>query len=991
MVKYGKEYRRLQLDEWKKYYLDYKSLKHKIKEMKQILFKDLKIRSNEERPSLLSIPLVPDDLNDIENAKENENLSSLYKDEKGELLKEFIELLIQEFKKSYTFFTQIEKVLIKKMNTHLYTQTSYSTYSLSELSKEMKSISLTVYLTKCLNGFVNDIMLAIKKILKKFDKNFSCLYGIITPHLILQLLKKKNSELEYMLQFKIIDEITIISQSSIRELKNYFDQNIDNSNADNEKYREEFVQKYNETLRYIEDIEELIYFKAQYKDWTDYIDGRSTIKKGFKYFENDIFNPILSSSYDKDNLLDKFLSTKEAFNEAKNLQNKITPVNRRNMLLIFIHTFFSSSLLTCIFPVLYYYEYIRSLGDEVKIYKEIWFINLFLFFVVSSTYFAQFLSIFFFYNYTSRKKIKFSFLLSYTFIFIGSILYILSIFSKQGHFKVRALVLGFSRVLVGLGSNPMIGKKYITMYSPRYYLPLISKIYLIVELSGFILGPAITALIIYIQLGEHFCVFNCVGYYGTFVSVILFIIYYYFFIPPFDRNFLIFKNTRKEDLNLSKSQSTEPLFDDIEDSQDREFYKLQREKADKKNEKSKLEVTKSDEINIEINDNEPSKHGNNKTINNTAESNIDEDKQNEADDNYYKIMEKAGDMLGQNEIVGNYYNVDTGRYSDLDISNEQIDTINKIIEKLYDYQENSNFTYINMMPRTLDDIILNEQKTFGNLNRNLLIILALLLFNSLIKENLIVHTSYFMLFKIYKDGDIITEADDIHHGEINNTNINNDNFTNKSYIDLNYFIEIVNYYSNINKTNISTDELSDHIYDYTKQKKGDIQLICLITSIELLFQLGAIFFIMPLYKINIIFKKNLIIFLSLGVLLMLPLSFSVFFSHIYLYIIFISVDILIHKIIEIICSCYLVYLIPPKWQYSHIRASSLPIYLMTIGKFCGCIFCMTSYDRSHIEYNHHLLTATAAVIYGIIGLFIYKSRNVRISSLPRIIRQKALE
>ena len=132
MVKYGKEYRRLQLDEWKKYYFDYKSLKHKIKEMKQILFKDLKIRSNEERPSLLSIPLVPDDLNDIENAKENENLTSLYKDEKGELLKEFIELLIQEFKKSYTFFTQIEKVLIKKMNTHLYTQTSYSTYSLSE-------------------------------------------------------------------------------------------------------------------------------------------------------------------------------------------------------------------------------------------------------------------------------------------------------------------------------------------------------------------------------------------------------------------------------------------------------------------------------------------------------------------------------------------------------------------------------------------------------------------------------------------------------------------------------------------------------------------------------------------------------------------------------------------------------------------------------------------------------------------------------------------
>ncbi len=44
MVKYGKEYRKLQLDEWKKYYLNYKLLKQKIKEMKKTLFKELKIK-----------------------------------------------------------------------------------------------------------------------------------------------------------------------------------------------------------------------------------------------------------------------------------------------------------------------------------------------------------------------------------------------------------------------------------------------------------------------------------------------------------------------------------------------------------------------------------------------------------------------------------------------------------------------------------------------------------------------------------------------------------------------------------------------------------------------------------------------------------------------------------------------------------------------------------------------------------------------------------
>ena len=578
MVKFGKEYRKLQLDEWKKYYMDYKGLKRKIKEMKQILFKELR-QSEGARPELLSTPLIPDDLDDIEKAKDNEKLSTVYNDEKGEHLREFIELLIQEFKKSYTFFVGIEKVLIKKMNTHLYTQTSYSTYSLAELSKEMKSLSLTIYLAKCLNGFINDIMMAMKKILKKFDKNFSKLFGIITPHLILQLLTKKNSELEYMLDFKIIDEISTISESNIKELKKYYDQNNEN---DNIEQKEAFIEKYNETLGYIEDIEELTYFKTQYQEWVDFLGGRNTIRKGFKYFENDIFNPILSSSYYRDNLLDKFLTTKEAFKEAENMQNSITKENKRNIILILVQAFFYNSLLSCIFPILYYYEYIRSLDYENGIYNSLWFVNMFLFLVVCPTYFAQYLSIFFFYNYTSRKKIKFSYLLSYIFILLGSILYIFSIFSHQGHFKVRAFILGISRSLIGLGSNPMVGKKYITIYSPRYYLPLISKIYLFVELSGYIIGPCIVALLIFLQFGEFFCLFNCIGYHGAIGSFILFILHSIFFIPPQNENFLIMKNTIKGDINKSFSQTIDKHFEDVEDTQDKEFYRLQKEKSEKK-------------------------------------------------------------------------------------------------------------------------------------------------------------------------------------------------------------------------------------------------------------------------------------------------------------------------------------------------------------------------------------------------------------------------
>ena len=55
-------------------------------------------------------------------------------------------------------------------------------------------------------------------------------------------------------------------------------------------------------------------------------------------------------------------------------------------------------------------------------------------------------------------------------------------------------MLGVSRFLIGLGSNQMQGKRYITLYTPKYYLPLLSKIYLIIELAGFILGPFFTIL-----------------------------------------------------------------------------------------------------------------------------------------------------------------------------------------------------------------------------------------------------------------------------------------------------------------------------------------------------------------------------------------------------------------------------------------------------------------------------------------------------------------
>ena len=64
--------------------------------------------------------------------------------------------------------------------------------------------------------------MALKKILKKFDKKFQRYFGIISPKYILTHLTSQNSDLEYLLQFKLIDESTTICENNLNLLLNFY-------------------------------------------------------------------------------------------------------------------------------------------------------------------------------------------------------------------------------------------------------------------------------------------------------------------------------------------------------------------------------------------------------------------------------------------------------------------------------------------------------------------------------------------------------------------------------------------------------------------------------------------------------------------------------------------------------------------------------------------------------------------------------------------------
>jgi hypothetical protein len=383
MVKYGKEFRKFQVEQWKAFYIDYKLLKQEIKVIKENIEQLKSYREsvqgiNETRSEMQSIRPIKKLSQKLVNGLEVQDLNSLYNLPYGNELKRFINLVDKEFRKSYIFFVNQEKELYKRVNIHCYNNALNKDLIIINIYNQIKEISITMKLAKQLNCFINDNVMALKKILKKFDKKYQRYFGIIAPKYILTHLTSQNSDLEYMLQFKLIDETTTICENNLNILLNLYkrlrgnnvninniENRINDSNANNESNNESkkvinlnnFDNNINnfkkKIYEYLDSIDELTYFKIQYREWFYYAKQNDRlVKNNPKIFENDIYNPVLSSTYHKDSLLEKCISSKNAFREVERSQSPLSHSNNTNLILIYIQAALYNSMITNILPVI---------------------------------------------------------------------------------------------------------------------------------------------------------------------------------------------------------------------------------------------------------------------------------------------------------------------------------------------------------------------------------------------------------------------------------------------------------------------------------------------------------------------------------------------------------------------------------------------------------------------------------------------------------------
>ena len=141
--------------------------------------------------------------------KEIENLD--YCDD----IKIFLYFLTIEVHNVYVFYLSIEKNIFTRVNEHSYSRQKYNKMSKDELIEELSDLTDITYLMYSFYSYIDINIEAIHEILKYFDDHFQILNHDISMHKLFfkKNVNKKESDLKYILSFKIIIESSALIES----------------------------------------------------------------------------------------------------------------------------------------------------------------------------------------------------------------------------------------------------------------------------------------------------------------------------------------------------------------------------------------------------------------------------------------------------------------------------------------------------------------------------------------------------------------------------------------------------------------------------------------------------------------------------------------------------------------------------------------------------------------------------------------------------------
>lgn len=419
----------------------------------------------------------------------SEPLETMLKSNIGNSIKSFLQKLEDEIKKFYKFYAQLERNIYIMLNKHLYNETHYLDFYINSVIEECNNLENLINDILNFSHFINLNLLAIRKILKKFDKSFKLKNNPIAFHYLGKKLSDSSSNLVYILQFKIIDESSALIEKLVLKLEKVYNDKskLIVCKADIEKLLKEPLLKelHLSMLSGVakENIENIVTLKlVKLKKLIEEIDdSNNIIRSSAEFWKLDTFkstHTYISGSDYKQGMID--------YIEEENILENLTPqvhlnvnskINLVNVWLSLIHTFLYTMNAFIVQPT--NAQYLSHLNASPFLTGL----------VLSMTPFAAILSTFF-YSQLVNTGYKFPYFISCGCFVVGNLFYSLADYKKS------VILMAVGRIFVGLGGARVVNRRYLLEQVPDRLILHYSLLYVIMISLGMAAGPGI-ALILY--------------------------------------------------------------------------------------------------------------------------------------------------------------------------------------------------------------------------------------------------------------------------------------------------------------------------------------------------------------------------------------------------------------------------------------------------------------------------------------------------------------
>ncbi len=423
-------------------------------------------------------------------------LEKIIKTHLGKYIQIFLGLLEDEIKKFFKFFIFLERGIHVKLNSILYGEIKYKRFVYKDIIEELGKLEGIMLDILELSDFINLNLTAIRKILKKFDKQFNLKTNPVALYYLKHKLKDASSNLVYILQFKIIDESSAIIDRLCKSLKEVYEEPKKESQSSNSSDIENMLsepllkeihvseisilsrggnariikkiieEKFNKICDLNEKIDEsnnLLRSNANFLNLNNYKTETDTAK--MHDYKNFMIEYI-----EEENILENLVPQVDS-----NLNLKNEKIYSLNIWLTLIHTF--------LFTMNGFIVHPSNPGYLKKLNSNPFLTGV----IISMTPLAAIISTFI-YSSLINSGYKNSYFISVFCLIFGNFLYSFADYSKS------VFIMGLGRIFVGLGGARVVNRRYLIEQIPNRLIMHYSLLYVIMICIGMATGPGLAML-----------------------------------------------------------------------------------------------------------------------------------------------------------------------------------------------------------------------------------------------------------------------------------------------------------------------------------------------------------------------------------------------------------------------------------------------------------------------------------------------------------------